>query len=192
MAKPDVNEIVEIVPSTILVEEKKDDGIFTTRGGLKLKLNQVDPMVIKKAQDAIPLPKRPTYDTVTGSGRKETFPLDDVSAEQVPNGKARWLAYLEERADAFSQRNERIVQITFYYGTDLITPLPVGWEEEHEALGLTLPYHTNPQIHAGLMKAHYLATHLKQKELGELLTAIMRRSGVSEEEIEEAEAAFRG
>lgn len=189
--RKDINEVIDVVAETGPIVEEKPKDLFVTRRGLRIKLKSVDPMLIKKSQDSVKLPDRPTYQAETRSGKVETFPLDGVSAEQVPNGKARWLAYLETRNEAFSQRNDNMVRSFFYYGTEMIDPIPTDWMEEQEALGIEVPTHQNPKIAEGLLRAHYLATHLNKDELGDLISAINRMMGVTEEDIQEAEAMFR-
>lgn len=190
----DPNEVVgsEEIVTVPLTEEKADTSVFVTRNGIRIKLHPVDPMTLKKAQDSVKTPKRPTYMAVTASGKKEEFPLDEVSAEQVPNGRQRWLAYMEDRIEAMGQKNDNLVRTIFYYGTELPDGMPMDWVEEQAALGMELPSHTNPKIQEGLLRAHYLATHLNKTDLGNLIQAIMRQSGVSEEDIQEAEDSFRG
>lgn len=182
----------EIVENTIEVTSKQDDRYFTTKSGLEIELLPVDPMKMKRARDSVRLPKRPTYETRTASGKVETWPLDEVSAEQVPNGKSRWQAYLQDREDALSEQNDKVVNAIFFFGTKIKGELPTGWEAAQLAVGIDIPSHPDPAIDKELKKAHYLATELDTSDFRRLLSAIMRRSGASEEDIEEAEGTFRG
>jgi hypothetical protein len=166
-----------------------DKHFFTTTKNpiLKIEILPVEAMKIKKARDLVKIPRRPTYEVSLPSGKVDNYPLDALAAEQLgPQHVSRWLYYLEERREAVNEQNDAIARTIFFYGTRLKTLPDDGWEEMQSLNGFTIP--TQPD----LKRAHYLVTELNAGDVSDLITSIMKLSGVTEDEIKEAEDTFRG
>lgn len=166
------------------VNKSKKNDVYVTKAGLEITLKTVDPSIIQQVMRSVPMPKRPTYEAKTFGGRYETHPLDEESAAQTPGGTAQWEAYQADLVQAQAEQNDRVTKALFMYGTDCEVP-ENGWAAKHEFLGLYVP------VEPDMRRAHYLSSELSAEDLGNLITAIMRRTGVSEEAIADAEAAFR-
>lgn len=151
--------------------------------GQRIKPLRVNPSLVQRVISSVKLPPRPVYETKTFSGRVETHPMDEVSAAQTPGGDGIWQQYLEDKKEANLKRNERLAAVLFSRGTEYTLPNN-QWESEHEALGIEVP--TEP----GLKRAHFLATELEPEDINDLITEILRLTGVTEDKIKEAEATF--
>jgi len=163
----------------------KKENIFTTVTGLEIEVKKVDPALIRKVMREIKMPQRPVYEAKTFSGRMEYHPLDEDSAKQTIGGQAKWDFYQEQLAEAQTEQNDRVIRALFLYGTDCVIP-ENGWAERHEFLGM------NVSDDPDMRRAHYLSSELSAEDLADLTSAIMKLTGVSEEAIADAEAAFRG
>lgn len=183
--------------SLVMTPETEDVHLIVLEDGarFRVRVKAVDPMIVMKARDAVKVPPRPTYTTKpTASGKSETFPLDEESAKDNPRDKMRWSVYQEDRQNALLQQGLSVMRAWFYYGAELLDELPdmEDWVEEQLALEIEVPSHPNPRIDKKLKQAHFLATKLGMKEREALMSKISRKGGVTEEEIANAEAAFRG
>ena len=163
----------------------KKENVFKATNGLEIEVKKVDPALIQKVMRGIKMPQRPVYEAKTFSGRMEYHPLDEDSAAQTPGGQAKWDFYQEQLAEAQTEQNDRVIRALFLYGTDCVIP-ENGWAERHEFLGMNVP--DDPDMR----RAHYLSSELPAEDLAGLTSAIMKMTGVSEEAIADAEAAFRG
>lgn len=163
----------------------KKENIFKTTKGLEIEIKSVDPALIQRVMRSTPMPPRPVYEAKTFGGRVEFHPLDEESAAQTPGGQGQWDLYQEQLTEAQTEQNDRVIRALFLYGTDCIVP-DDGWVAMHEFLGMNVP--TDPEMR----RAHYLSSELSAEDLAGVTSAIMKMTGVSEEAIADAEAAFRG
>lgn len=162
-----------------------DENVFETSTGLKITIKKVPPMFLQKVMNSVELPKRPTYETKTISGRTEIWPMDKDAAAQTEHGVARWEYYQEELERARNTQNERVMSAAFLLGTECDVP-DDGWEKRQQFLGLDVP--DDPDAR----RAHYLMTELPSEDIAELMSRIFRSiEGVPEELINDAEASFR-
>lgn len=153
--------------------------------GLRVKLKPVQPMLLNKVMTSVEVPKRPTYETKTISGRVQNLPMDAQAAKETPGGEVIWEYYQEETTRALTDQNNKVVTAILVMGTECTIPED-GWDVLQVALGLTIP--TQPD----LRRAHFLLTAIiDANELNDLIAKIMKLTGVSEEAIAEAEGAFR-
>lgn len=194
LVKNDPNRIVEILPTEVVSLDipSEDRFSYILGSGLKVKLRPVELIKIKNVRDSIKIPKRPVYETRTFSGKTQTLAMDEESAKQVPGGEAIWELYTEDRRQALEEQNDRIMRALFYFGTEIGEIPDTEWEEEQGIFGVETPTHSNEKINTRLRWVQYLISECKQKDLIGLSNAIMKVSGVTEEEIQEAEDAFRG
>lgn len=167
---------------------KVKNGVFTaTEGkmaGEKIEVFKVSPTLVQKVIMSVKVPRRPTYETRTFSGRVEVHPMDEVVAQQTPGYQGVWDQYVEDKAEAEAERNERLATVLLSRGTKY--KLPEGWEAEHEALGVVIPVEPNAR------RAHYLSVELDPPDLNDLVKIILALTGITEDKIKEAEANFRG
>ena len=70
--------------------KSKDVEIFTTSTGLQIQVKPVDPAFLQRVLRSVEIPKRPTYEAKTFSGRVERHPLDAESAGQTEGGDAKF------------------------------------------------------------------------------------------------------
>lgn len=157
---------------------------FTASTGLEVTIKPVDAMFLQKVINSVPKPKRPTYTAVTASGRREEHLLDPESAKSNPADMEKWAAFVEERANADRVQNERVMNALFYSGTECEIPND-GWREKWEFLGVAIPENPNE------LRAFYLSSELPSKDAVDLMSAILRMTGVDEETLKNAEDAFR-
>lgn len=153
--------------------------------GLKVKLLPVQPMLVNKVMTSVEIPKRPTYETKSVSGRVQNLPMDEKAAKETPGGETLWLYYQEETERALTEQNNRVVNAILVMGTEFEVPED-GWDTIQELMGLDVP-----KIPA-LRRAHFLMTVITDPtELNELMSKIMRLTGVSEEVLAQAEGTFQ-
>ena len=160
------------------------DDVYVCKSGLKVKVTPIPPMLLQKVMNSVPLPKRPTYETKTISGRTEDWPMDEESAAQTPHGKARWDFFQEETTAAQARQNEQVTMAAFLFGTECEIPED-GWDEMQAFLGLEVP--TQPDQR----RAHYLATELPAEDIAGLMQAVMGQLQLPEELVADAEASFQ-
>jgi len=158
--------------------------VYETSTGLKIKISAVDPMFMQTVVNSVPLPKVPTYEVTTVSGRVEVHRMDEKSAEQLENGKSVWQAYKEERALAQNEQNQRVMKAIFLMGTECEIP-NTNWEKKWRFLDIQVP--TDPDE----KRAFYLTSELPAADQVGLMSAIMRLAGVDEVLVKQAEDAFR-
>lgn len=153
--------------------------------GTRIKLLPVQPMLLNKVMISVAIPKRPTYETKSISGKVQVHPMDEKAAKETPGGETMWMYYQEETESALSEQNNRVVTAIMVMGTECVVP-QTGWQAKQKALGLDIP--EDPD----LLRAHYLLTHISDPaELNEIISKIMRLTGVSEEVISQAEGSFQ-
>lgn len=157
---------------------------FTTSSGLAIKIQQVDPMFLQKVINSVHIPKAPTYEVTTISGRKETHIMDAKSAAETPGGEETWENYVLERDLALRTQNDRLMNALFYMGTEC--EIPVGsWERKWAFLGIDVPSDPDER------RAFYLTSELPTEETVNLMSAVLRLTGVDAELLQQAEDAFR-
>lgn len=166
--------------------------------GVVVTIKSIQPLLLNKVLRSVKVPKRPTYTTVTVTGKEQEHPMDEESAAETPGGKAMWEYYEEMKEEAQAEQNDRMTTAIFAMGSDFsFSDLPKvrndetgemepwNWEAEHSLLGIDVP--AEPR----LKKAHLLSTSLEADEISSLTTKIMKKSGVDEEAVKEAEESFR-
>lgn len=163
----------------------KKDNVYTTKAGLEITVKAVDPVFVQRAMASVEMPKRPTYEAKTFGGRYEIHPMDAESAKQTIGGKALWDFYQERLTAAQLKQNDVTIKALFLLGTECELPNN-GWESKYRFLDILVP--DNPDE----KRAFYLASELPVEDISGLTSAIMKLTGVSEEAIADAEAAFRG
>lgn len=153
--------------------------------GLHVKLLPVQPMLLNKVMTSVQVPRRPTYETRTISGKTQLLPMDEKASKETPGGEVLWTYYLEETESALSEQNNRVVNAILVMGTEFDVP-STGWQDIQIAMGISIPTDKN------LLRAHYLLTMIVDPaELNEIISKIMRLTGVSEEVIAQAEGTFQ-
>lgn len=153
--------------------------------GLRIELLPVQPMLLNKVMTSIETPRRPTYETRTVSGKVQNLPMDEKAAKETPGGEVQWQYYLEETERALTEQNNRVVNAIFVMGTNFDIPED-GWDQIQVAIGVEVP--TQP----ALRRAHFLITAISDPaELNEIISKIVRLTGVSEEVIAQAENTFQ-
>lgn len=168
------------------IQEREEKDEYVTQDGIVIKLHWINPILIQNVMNSIKVPKRPTYETTTRSGRVEIYPMDAESAVQTPGGEVRWLTYLEEKEAAESEQNLRIMKVLFLEGTECDIP-ENGWDRRDLFYGLDVPTPDMPDER----RAYYLMNHISPEDIAGLMTALMRKTGVPEEAVAEAEKSFR-
>ena len=163
--------------------EKIEQYMMST--GVLLHLKPVNPMLIKKTASTVTIPGKPTYETITMSGRKEKHFLDEQSAKETEGGEEDWANYKATLNTAQELQNDRITFIILAKGTEFTLP-DDGWEEIQEISGIDIPERTIEK------KVHYILTEGSTDDLGNIMTLIMRLTGVTEETIAQASDTFRG
>lgn len=153
--------------------------------GLRIKLVPVQPMLLNKVMGSVEVPRRPTYETRSISGKVQNLPMDEKASKETPGGEVLWIYYIEETERALTEQNNRVITAILVMGTEFDVP-ESGWQGKQIALGITIP--TDPD----LLRAHYLLTNITDPaELNEIVAKIMRLTGVSEEVIAQAEGSFQ-
>lgn len=157
---------------------------FETSTGLKIQISAVDPMFMQTVVNSVPLPKAPTYEVTTMSGRVEVHRMDAIAAKQLENGESIWQAYLEERTYAQNEQNQRVMKAIFLMGTQC--EIPEGnWEKKWRFLNIPIPTDEEEK------RAFYLTAELPAADQVALMSAIMRLAGVDENIVKQAEDTFR-
>lgn len=164
--------------------KQSDKEVFETSTGMKIKISAVDPMFMQTVVNSVPLPKVPTYEVTTISGRVEVHRMDEKSAQQLDNGIAIWQAYREEKSMAQNQQNERVMKAIFLMGTECDIP-QTNWEKKWRFLGIQVP------VDADEKRAFYLTSELPVQDQVALMSAIMKLAGVDENLVRQAEDTFR-
>lgn len=157
---------------------------FTTSTGVKVLLKPVDPIFIQSVAASIKLPKAPTYEVTTISGRTERHKMDAKAAEQLPDGTSIWEQYIDEHNEAQTEQSNRILRAILYVGTEVELPTH-DWEKKFRFLGMDIPDDPDER------RVFYLLSELSTHDTMALMTQVMRLTGVDEEVVQQAEAAFR-
>jgi hypothetical protein len=158
--------------------------VFKTSDGREVQISRVDPMFIQRVINSVKMPKRPTYEVKTLSGRTETHLMDEASATETPGGEDIWKQYSDELTQATNEQNSRLMNALFYMGAKFDVP-DDGWESKWNFLGIDVPEKTQERV------AFYLTSELATEDTIGLMTAILRLTGVPEESLREAQDAFR-
>lgn len=167
-------------------KDKDAKTVFETKDGRSIQLRAIDLVFINMVNRSVDMPEKPTYQTKTPRGRTEEFPLDAVVVKQYPEYKPLWTKYLTEYAEAQMEQTDRVIRATLLDGT--IKPEEwhdKAWERRMKFLRYELPDDLDE------LWVVYLLTTIGQDELADLMSAIYRLSGISDEEIQEAEDSFR-
>jgi len=146
-----------------------DIEIFLTEDGVQVRIlkNPKLPMLVSRAMSSVDVPKRPTYEVKTFSGRVEVFPLDEKSAEQTEGGTERWNLYQQELKDAETERNLRVLRAIFGLGIDLDLPEDDEWIMDLEIAGIPLPSSERE------MKLEYMMTQLSVTDMNNIIKKVM-------------------
>jgi hypothetical protein len=158
--------------------------VYTTSDGREVQIARVDPMFIQRVINSVKMPKRPSYEIKTLSGRTETHLMDAESAKETPGGEDIWEQYSTELAQATNEQNSRLMNALFYMGTKCDVP-DDGWESKWSFLGIDVPEKPDER------RAFYLTSELPTEDTIGLMSAILRLTGVPEESLREAQDAFR-
>lgn len=154
--------------------------------GIEVDIIKINPFMIQRVTKKHALPPRPKYEAKTMSGKVEMHPMDAESALQTPGGIAIWEQYLEDRAEAEAIQNEELTRALFTFGTSVKDKaIPKGWQQTYQTLGIEISEDPNVQ------RAEYLMMELPGNEVRDLFAEIMKASGVTQEQIAEAEETFR-
>lgn len=158
------------------------DGIFTSEGGLKLKLKKVSRMVVVEAGMKIDLPSPPKV-WIPEQERYEDNTLDPDYEDELRR----------------AQYNKSIASTNIYLsmGTEIIQPLPDGmvmpdsdeWADELSELGVGVP----PKSLRRMRYVFWLRCYaLNDDDFTELSKATAYYSGhITEQQVQQIEDAFR-
>lgn len=155
--------------------------------GLTVEIRQPDPEFLVKMQGvftAVKMPSRPKYYARTMSGKMEEHFMDELAAHQTPGGEKQWAFYQERLREAKTEQNQNVALAIMFYGTDFAPPED-GWEDEQFFLGIQVPQNKEQK------KAHFLASMISQEDIAEIVNKVMRRAGMDEETVKQAEDSFR-
>lgn len=170
------------------LEERKNGSqdVFVTKNGLKINLRKIDLWYVQHVSNSIEMPEVPTYKVQVGfKGREEEYPLDAEVAKELPEYGPIWRKYIRDRNDALSRQSELVMRAMFHLGTEQPNNwYDPEWERQQRIIGIKLPSEQDE------LWLEYLISILDQEEKEELLNAITKLSGVSEEMIREAEESF--
>lgn len=169
----------------------QDDSFHTLQNGkykgLTVEIRKPDQdflIRMQKVFSAVKMPKRPKYSARTLSGRFEEHYMDELASKQTPGGEKQWAEYQDILREAKAEQNEKVALAIMYYGTDFATP-ETGWEDDQIFLGIEVPQVPEQK------KAHFLVSEIDPEDMASIISKVMRRSGMDEELIKEAEDSFR-
>ena len=168
--------------------ETTENDLFTTSKGVVIKVQGINPMKLQLAQQSVKIPAKPTYDVVTATGKKETFDLDEESADSVEYGMQYLKRWETQRREKMDEQNNASIRAIFKLGCRIINwgDQVSGWEEDYAELGVEIPEKQRDR------EVFYLMHELSGKEFTDLLNRVMLKSGASEDDIKKAEESFRG
>jgi hypothetical protein len=172
-------------PIISIAEPVFPEFITLKKWNVRVRTKAIELMKMKMVQKRFAAPDKPTYEVRLPSGRIETLEMDEEAAKDNVNDQRRWNYYQTQFKKSLEVQNEKIVTTIFFLGTELMDPMPTGWEEAQELLGIEVPTHPD------MKRAHFLTTETDGTEIQELLRCIMGKSGVTETEIKSAEDSFR-
>lgn len=170
-----------------MATKKEKTEVYTTGDGRKIELRRIDPVFLQSVISSVKMPKKPTYEARTASGRVETHPLDAEAAKDNEEDQKKWDYYQEELARATTLQTEVSLRALFLEGT--VRPkkdfVPADWQRRMRIIGIDLPKDDDE------LWVTYLTFSLDADDIVAMSTIIMRMTGVSEEIIQEAEGSFR-
>lgn len=176
---------------TVEGEIVSDDSFHTLQNGkykgLTIEIRKPDQdflIRMQKVFSAVKMPKRPKYSARTLSGRFEEHYMDELAAKQTPGGEKQWAEYQDILREAKAEQNEKVALAIMYYGTDFAPP-DTGWEDDQIFLGIEVPQTPEQK------KAHFLVSEIDPEDMAAIISKVMRRSGMDEELVKEAEDSFR-
>lgn len=178
------------------VKNKKNTFTVTDRHGNKvtLKVGRAPAMMLQRIASDIKRPDRPTYTVELYGGKKQSYPLDEAAAksfaeEGTEEGMAHfraWTEYRQAMEEADAAYMERMMRAMFFNAVEFDLPGDQSYFLEDEFLGFEVPEQER------FRKVHYLMNHLRDADVVTLLSRIMAATGVDEQIVADAEAAFRG
>lgn len=155
--------------------------------GLTVEIMRPEPEFLMKMQkvfQAVKMPKPPKYYARTLTGRMEEHYMDQKAAEQTEGGMEQWASYQTLLREAKAEQNEKVTLAIMYFGTKFTVPED-GWEEEQVFLGIEVPQEKNQK------RAHFLSSVIDAEDMAAIMSKVMRRSGIDESVVKEAEDSFR-
>lgn len=167
--------------------------IYETDAGKQLILTTVSPLFLKKLQAAGTMPDVPTRKIkLELDGFEPTYQEEELSEDDLQDAdeERRWKAYVEKRDEVLSKRQDRFMKAVFDKGTELIGGIQdlEAWKEDLEYYELPVP--TNPRD----IKVEYLQAEVVKtaEDMVGIVTGVLAKSGVPQEEVENMRAMFRG
>ena len=160
---------------------------FLSSRGIELILRPVSQFKIDSLNSARAIPISPKYDKETITGEKQTFEMDEKSAESL--GRVEELnKYKADVAEESREFAKRFMWLIFYDGIDVDVPdADSEWEQIQNEIGMTVP--SSPVAR----KIYYITSELIATELdaGDLTATILGLSGASREAVDRIKASFR-
>lgn len=160
---------------------------FVSSKGVEISIKPVSQFKIDALRASKIEPEIPTYTVKTVTGEEQTFQLDGKSAV-TRNMEAEWEAYVTARNKAEAENAKAFFELLVWDGVDVEVPGEgSSWDLANKHFGIKVP--ADPYA----LKAHYVYTELlgKTEDIGELMAAIFKASGVDEEAVERLRKSFR-
>ena len=155
-----------------------DNNLYELPGGVKIRVVPVSAALIDEVSSRIKDPAIPTFFN-DEKGRDEPNPADPK--------------YLEELRDASRRRGSAAMDAMVLFGIELVDGLPsdnkwlerLAWLQKRDVIDLS-QYDLDDPVEREFVYKRFIASN------GEILESITRSSGISGEDIVQAEASFRG
>ena len=169
---------------------EKGQTVYLTANGTELVLNSISPLFIAKLQSVGTLPDIPTRKVKLDlDGLEPTYQEEPLSEEdlQTVEEERIWAKYVEERDAVLTRRNTGFMKAIFAKGVSVDLDHLDAWKEEQEYFGLEIPEHPTD------LKVEYIQTEVitSTDDMIGVITGVLGRSGVPQEELESVRAMFR-
>lgn len=164
---------------------------YVTENGTVLILNGISPLFIAKLQSVGTLPDVPVRKVkLELDGLEDTFQEEPLSEEDLQDDdeRRRWKAYVEERDEVLTRRNNGFMKAVFAKGVTVDLANLEAWREDQEYYGLTVPTHPTD------LKVEYIQTEVvtNAEDMVGIITGVLGKSGIPQEELESVRSMFRG
>lgn len=174
------------------------DNVYVTTEGVEVKLNPVSVLEIEEIRLSVTKQFRaqgkqvepPEYKVKVGD-TEQVFKHDEnsIADKNTPQAeKDAWNKYQQDINELTATINEKLSTLIYSDGI-VVDEIPIAWEEQRKWKGLEIPDNYYDK------KIKYVMTALLKTpaDMKEVVVKVMKLSttGVSQEEIEAAEATFR-
>lgn len=153
--------------------------------GVPYILHGLPPLEVPDIYESVNMPTKPTYTVELAGGGTQTFDHDETTLVSDED-KATWQEYLDQVEIADSLLTERMLNAILIEGIEVEPQNIERWKKRRKMIGLPIP-EDEDELLLAYKKSEVACS---KEDITDIMTSVMRLTGVSEEAMNKALRSF--